>query len=227
MNEVGGAASLPGVRPAASSADLDDRSQCDVVPRLEYSEPNGGRERLKGMRVTMRHGAAALACLVVVVSCGTAPTEIGGPTTVQAPTSTSLAPSDPTAGPVDDPFAPPTTAPAPTTQPPPPTTVPPVTTTPSYGEVPADLMAPVLEAAAAHSGVPIEQLEVIKADGVTWSDGSLGCPEPGMFYTQALVDGYWVIIGADGEELDYRLNTRGFFRLCAGGGVPPGAGNDA
>jgi hypothetical protein len=29
-----------------------------------------------------------------------------------------------------------------------------------------------------------------------WNDGSLGCPEPGMMYTQALVNGYWLIIEA-------------------------------
>ena len=42
---------------------------------------------------------------------------------------------------------------------------------------------------------------------VTWNDGSLGCPEPGMFYTQALVDGYHVILQAGDEELDYRVSA--------------------
>jgi hypothetical protein len=30
-----------------------------------------------------------------------------------------------------------------------------------------------------------DQREVVSAKAVTWSDGSLGCPEPGKLYTQA------------------------------------------
>ena len=48
----------------------------------------------------------------------------------------------------------------------------------------------------------------------TWSDGSLGCPEPGMMYTQALVDGYQVIVEANGTQLDYRGSGPGQFRVC-------------
>lgn len=171
--------------------------------------------------------ALAAAGSLLLAACGAEPESAGDPTTLPASPTSTIAEPPPTTGAVNDPFSPPPSEPPVTTQPPPPTTVSPVTTTPSFGEVPGDLMQPVLEAAAEKSGVPIEELVVIKADGVTWSDGSLGCPEPGMFYTQALVDGYWVIIDAAGEELDYRLNTRGGFRLCASGGVPPGTGNDA
>jgi hypothetical protein len=42
-------------------------------------------------------------------------------------------------------------------------------------------------------------IEVVRAERVTWSDGSLGCPQPGMMYTQALVNGYRVILGIDGR----------------------------
>jgi hypothetical protein len=54
-----------------------------------------------------------------------------------------------------------------------------------------------------------EDAEAIVAERVTWSDGSLGCPEPDVMYTQALVDGYRIVLlteegevafhGADGE----------------------------
>ncbi len=37
-----------------------------------------------------------------------------------------------------------------------------------------------------------------------------------MAYTQALVDGYHVVIVAGGEELDYRVGSGGSFRLCEG-----------
>jgi hypothetical protein len=54
-----------------------------------------------------------------------------------------------------------------------------------------------------------EDAEAVVAERVTWSDGSLGCPEPDMLYTQALVEGYRIVLlteegevafhGADGE----------------------------
>ena len=81
------------------------------------------------------------------------------------------------------------------------------------GEVPEDLLASILADAAARSGEPAEALEVITAQAMSWNDGSLGCPEPGMLYTQALVDGYQVVVRAAEEELDYRAGNGGF-RLC-------------
>ena len=35
-----------------------------------------------------------------------------------------------------------------------------------------------------------DAIVVVAVEDVTWRDGSLGCPQPGMSYTQALVDGY-------------------------------------
>ena len=84
------------------------------------------------------------------------------------------------------------------------------------GEVPAEVLDPILAAAAEGAGLAREDLEVIRAEQVTWPDGSLGCPEPGMAYTQALVDGYHVVIVAGDEELDYRVGSGGSFRLCEG-----------
>ena len=55
---------------------------------------------------------------------------------------------------------------------------------------------------------------VIRAEAVTWSDGALGCPEPGGMYTQALVDGYQVVIEVDGQEYDYRVGHGTDVRLC-------------
>ena len=89
------------------------------------------------------------------------------------------------------------------------------------GEVPEDLLVPVLNDAASRLGVTVDQLTVMRAEAVVWSDGSLGCPQPGQSYIQALVSGYWVEV-SDGEKLlDYRLTESGAFFVCEGG---PGAG---
>jgi len=57
---------------------------------------------------------------------------------------------------------------------------------------------------------------LVVAEAVTWPDGSLGCPEPGMFYTQMVVPGYRLIFGIDGKQFDYRMSARGDGRLCTG-----------
>lgn len=55
---------------------------------------------------------------------------------------------------------------------------------------------------------------VVTAEAVTWSDGSLGCPEPGSVYTQALVPGYLVVLELDGEELEFHASESGEVILC-------------
>jgi hypothetical protein len=81
--------------------------------------------------------------------------------------------------------------------------------------------------AAKRSGVSRSHLEVISADAVTWSDGSLGCPMPGMMYTQALVPGFRVRIRAAGKELDYHAGRMGAPVLCPEGrAIPPAAGDE-
>jgi len=88
--------------------------------------------------------------------------------------------------------------------------------------VPKGILDPILENAAKLANVSREKLAIVRAESVVWSDGSLGCPEPGMQYTQALVNGYWVIIDAAGQKYDYRGGSGGSFRLCPEGrGQPP------
>ena len=51
--------------------------------------------------------------------------------------------------------------------------------------------------------------ELVSAASVTFPDGGLGCPEPGMLYTQVLTPGYRVVVEAGGREYDYRAGARG------------------
>jgi hypothetical protein len=85
------------------------------------------------------------------------------------------------------------------------------------GEVPQDLLDAILADAEAETGANQNEFALVRAEAVTWSDGSLGCPEPGMMYTQALVDGYWVVLEHGDRTLDYRATTRGYFALCEQG----------
>ena len=90
------------------------------------------------------------------------------------------------------------------------------------GKVPQEILDPILSEAAALANVAREQLVIVRAEPVVWNDGSLGCPEPGMMYTQALVNGYWVVINAAEQTYDFRVGRGGRFQLCpAGRGHPP------
>jgi hypothetical protein len=57
-------------------------------------------------------------------------------------------------------------------------------------------------------------VELVSAENVVFSDGSLGCPSPGQSYTQAQVDGMRVVVGVDGATYDYRFGQNDTLKLC-------------
>ena len=88
--------------------------------------------------------------------------------------------------------------------------------------VPKEILDPILKEAAKLANVSPQELVIVRAEAVVWNDGSLGCPEPGMAYTQALINGYWVLIKAGEQTYDFRVDRGGSFRLCPEGrGHPP------
>lgn len=93
-----------------------------------------------------------------------------------------------------------------------PSASPPDATTPSPGSpdgatLPARILEPIVADAAARAGVDQAGVTVVRAEPRTWGDASLGCPQPGMYYTQVQVDGYQVIVSAGGVEYDYRAGA--------------------
>ena len=88
-----------------------------------------------------------------------------------------------------------------------------------YDDIVADL--------ADHLGASLDEVGVIRAEAAIWNNGALGCPTPGVEYSQAQVDGYWVILLVDDLEYDYRIGENESFFLCdrpflPGGGNPSG-----
>jgi hypothetical protein len=61
------------------------------------------------------------------------------------------------------------------------------------------------------TGLAAGQIQVLSVEPVTWNDGSLGCPQPGMMYTQALVQGLRIRLQAAGKVYEYH----------SGGNRPP------
>jgi hypothetical protein len=106
---------------------------------------------------------------------------------------------------------------------PPDITIPPsMSLPPELGAVPPELFIRAAEETAAVANVPLDQVSLVRAGQVTWPDGSLGCPEPDQFYTQALVPGYWLVLAVGEREFDFRASQAGELRLCPEGqGQPP------
>ncbi len=62
--------------------------------------------------------------------------------------------------------------------------------------------------------VDTDAITVVTAESVTWRDGSMGCPEPGMSYTQALVDGVRIELMVDGSSHWYHQGGSNPVRHC-------------
>lgn len=87
---------------------------------------------------------------------------------------------------------------------------------PVTGEVPDDLLQKIFTDLESRTSGSQTDFELLRAEAVRWSDGALGCPEPGTMYQQVQVDGYRVVIRFQEKEYDYRASDRGFFMICPG-----------
>ena len=86
--------------------------------------------------------------------------------------------------------------------------------------VPAEVLGrPAVKAAVADAakreGVGADEVVLAAFTPVTWSDGSLGCPQPGMAYTQATVEGELLLLRVGTALLQYHGRVGGPFAYCA------------
>ncbi|MEO6409733.1 MAG: hypothetical protein ABIO45_13395 [Burkholderiaceae bacterium] len=75
----------------------------------------------------------------------------------------------------------------------------------------------VLADAASRMRLDPSQVKLVSSENVTWPDGSLGCPVPGMLYTMAIVAGYRIRIQTGAQRLQYHAASNGKWLLCAAG----------
>ena len=78
--------------------------------------------------------------------------------------------------------------------------------------LPASVIEPVVAEISRLSGVPVAEVAIVSAEAVTFPDGSLGCPVPGMAYNQMVTDGYKIVANAGGTTYDYRGTGTAFSR---------------
>jgi len=106
-------------------------------------------------------------------------------------------------------IAPPTRIPAPPRT----DTIPgaPITT----GEIPRDVRRAVVTDAAQRFRVNTNAVVLADAERVTWPDGALGCPDPGINYPQVQVAGFRVVARTLAGELLYHTDSLGHVVNCA------------
>ncbi|MBN1429378.1 MAG: hypothetical protein JXB07_13475 [Anaerolineae bacterium] len=85
---------------------------------------------------------------------------------------------------------------------------------PQSGEIPQGMLDKMIDDLAARLSIDRQNVRVLSAESVIWNDGSLGCPKPGEFYTQATVPGYRAILDVDGLHYNYHASEKGYFFLC-------------
>jgi hypothetical protein len=88
-------------------------------------------------------------------------------------------------------------------------------------DAPDEMIEAALADAGNRSTTAKAGITVASASAVTWPDGSLGCPQPGMMYTQALVAGYRIVLQADEQTLSYHAMSRGRPLFCPASRVAP------
>ncbi len=67
---------------------------------------------------------------------------------------------------------------------------------------------------AGRLAVAVEEIEVVRAEPVVWSDAGLGCPQPGMRYLQVPVEGALIELSAAGQVYRYHTGGRRGPFLC-------------
>jgi hypothetical protein len=139
------------------------------------------------MMTTTRHRALLLAACALLVACGAPDRSPSSEETAVDPSPSSTPSSTPSSGPSGG-----------------------ASGGASGGDARPDVVRAVDDLAST-LGVDAGAVEVVSVDEVTWRDGSRGCAQRGMVYTQALIDGSRITLRADGRTYEYH----------SGGGRPP------
>ena len=93
----------------------------------------------------------------------------------------------------------------------------------STAQIPRAVRRAVVADAAKRFKVAESAVVLARAEQLTWSDGSLGCPEPGRMYTQMLVAGFRVVATTSAGELTYHTDSRGNAVNCQRAGRAAGS----
>lgn len=143
--------------------------------------------------------AALLAC--ILTACGSA-TAVPDDATGASPAASAPAASEPAASAEASPITLPDTNPA------------------GGGDAPEAVVSQVSQLLEQQFNVPAANISVESVEPMEWSDGSLGCPEPGKIYTQALVAGYMLMVSDGSQTYELHTNEDGSNAVVCENGSP-------
>ncbi len=89
-----------------------------------------------------------------------------------------------------------------------------LTPAPDSGGVPSAIIEAVKIEIADDAGLTPRDVTIVSSEAVTFADGSLDCPMPGVNYIQVQVDGFIVVGMAGGTTFDYRGTSPTDLRRC-------------
>lgn len=74
---------------------------------------------------------------------------------------------------------------------------------------------------AARLHVAPAAITFVRSERVVWRDGARGCPQPGVYYTQAQTPGWRILLQAEGRVYHYHAGRVGPPFLCTNPEEPP------
>lgn len=57
-------------------------------------------------------------------------------------------------------------------------------------------------------GIPEQQIKVVSVEEVSWPNGALGYPKPGMAYIQVIITGYRITLTDGAKTYEYHTDTQ-------------------
>lgn len=91
---------------------------------------------------------------------------------------------------------------------------------PTPTHIPVDLtpaQRAALSALSDITGLTADKITLVSTEAMTWSDGCLGVPRMGMMCTQAEVEGFKIVLKAEGKEYEFHTNQNGSAVVLAAG----------
>jgi hypothetical protein len=67
---------------------------------------------------------------------------------------------------------------------------------------------------ATRLGVPASAISVDEVTSATWPNGALGCPKPGIMYSQIVTPGYRIILSTNGRIYEYHSGRGSYVVAC-------------
>ncbi len=90
------------------------------------------------------------------------------------------------------------------------------TPSPTGETIPEEIETAARRLLAEKLGVDEGDFQLVSAEGMGWSDASLGCPQEGMFYAQVLTSGYQLVFDLAGASYAVHTNSDGSHLVICG-----------